>query len=175
MRAYELMVIISGQLDENAAHGYVKTISNSVAQVGGSVHGNPDWWGKRQFAYPIEKKDYAGAYRLISGHGLIAAVTIGIERGLLFDREGRLIVDNYPSFSVLLLREQARNLSEHYNLIATGLHMSADDVRLQVKRAAGEPTYQPILLKDDITPDELAFVEAHDMAEKIARIQFPSA
>ena len=57
MRAYELMVIISGQLDENAAHGYVKTISNSVAQVGGSVHGNPDWWGRRRLAYPIKKQD----------------------------------------------------------------------------------------------------------------------
>jgi small subunit ribosomal protein S6 len=57
MRAYELMVIISGKLDESAAHAWIKTISASVAGVGGQIHGNPDWWGKRRFAYPINKKE----------------------------------------------------------------------------------------------------------------------
>ena len=57
MRAYELMVIISGKLDESAAHAWIKTISASVAGVGGQIHGNPDWWGKRRLAYPIKKQD----------------------------------------------------------------------------------------------------------------------
>ena len=57
MRAYELMVIISGKLDESAAHAWIKTISASVAGVGGQIHGNPDWWGKRRLAYPIMKQD----------------------------------------------------------------------------------------------------------------------
>ena len=56
MRAYELMVILDGDLDEPVAQGWVKSISDSVAKAGGSVHGKADWWGKRQFAYPIEKK-----------------------------------------------------------------------------------------------------------------------
>jgi len=56
-RAYELMVILSGDLDDNAAQLQVKAITASIATVGGSVHGNPDWWGKRRFAYPINKKD----------------------------------------------------------------------------------------------------------------------
>jgi len=43
MRAYELMVIISGKLDESTAHAWIKTISASVAGVGGQIHGNPDW------------------------------------------------------------------------------------------------------------------------------------
>lgn len=100
-------------------------------------------------------------YETLAERNRIRTIPILAPRGKIVDREGRLIVDNYPSFSVLLLREQARNLSSHYDLIASGLHMNADDIREQVRRAAGEPSYQPILLKDDITPDELAFVEAH--------------
>lgn len=57
-RAYELMVILDGDLDEQAAQGWVKTITDGIAKAGGSVHGKPDWWGKRQFAYPINKKEY---------------------------------------------------------------------------------------------------------------------
>ena len=58
MRAYELMVILSGDLDEPVAQGWTKSISDSITKAGGSVHGKPDWWGKRQFAYPIEKKEF---------------------------------------------------------------------------------------------------------------------
>ncbi|MFM8268262.1 MAG: 30S ribosomal protein S6 [Ilumatobacteraceae bacterium] len=58
MRAYELMVIFNGGLDENEAHGKIRTVSDLITKAGGSVHGNPTWWGKRQFAYPIDKREF---------------------------------------------------------------------------------------------------------------------
>ena len=36
----------------------MKTITDSITKAGGSVHGKPDWWGRRQYAYPINKKEY---------------------------------------------------------------------------------------------------------------------
>lgn len=58
MRAYEFMIILDGDLDETAAQAWVKSVTDSVTKAGGSVHGKPDWWGRRQFAYPINKKEY---------------------------------------------------------------------------------------------------------------------
>jgi small subunit ribosomal protein S6 len=58
MRAYELMVILNGDLEESAAHDWVRTITDGVTKAGGSVHGKPDWWGRRQYAYPINKKEF---------------------------------------------------------------------------------------------------------------------
>ena len=57
-RAYELMVILDGDLDEPVAQGWVKTITDGITKAGGTIHGKPDWWGKRQYAYPINKKEY---------------------------------------------------------------------------------------------------------------------
>lgn len=57
MRAYELMVILDGSLEEPDAQAWVKSITDSITAAGGSVHGKPDWWGKRRFAYQINKKD----------------------------------------------------------------------------------------------------------------------
>ncbi len=57
-RAYELMVILDGDLDEPVAQGWVKTITDGITKAGGAIHGKPDWWGKRQYAYPINKKEY---------------------------------------------------------------------------------------------------------------------
>jgi small subunit ribosomal protein S6 len=68
-RAYELMVILDGDLDEPVAQGWVKTITDGITKAGGSVHGKPDWWGKRQYAYPINKKEY-GYYVVLN---LVAA------------------------------------------------------------------------------------------------------
>src|ERR1700694_1955314 len=88
-------------------------------------------------------------------------VPILAPRGKILDREGRIIVDNYPSFTALLLRDSTRDLNADAELIAQGLHMDVRDVRERIRKCAGVPQYQPIYLKDDITPDELAFVEAH--------------
>lgn len=64
MRAYELMVIVDGDLDDTRAQAWTKTIVDAVATAGGSVHGKPNWWGRRSFAYQINKKD-SGYYLVI--------------------------------------------------------------------------------------------------------------
>jgi len=88
-------------------------------------------------------------------------VPILAPRGKILDREGRVIVDNYPSFTALLLRDSTRDLSGDADLIAQGLHLDPKEVRDRLKKFAGTPQYQPIYLKEDITPDELAFIESH--------------
>jgi penicillin-binding protein 2 len=100
-------------------------------------------------------------YSSLAEQNRVKQVPILAPRGKLLDREGRIIVDNYPSFSVLLLRDQNRDLQADADKIAAGLHMAPDDLRIRLKRMAAVPGYQPLFLKDDITPDELAFIESH--------------
>jgi penicillin-binding protein 2 len=100
-------------------------------------------------------------YATLAEKNRIRNVPILAPRGKILDREGRIIVDNYPSFSALLLRDQSRDLNADADLIAQGLHMNANEVRERVRKFASMPQYQPIFLREDITPDELAFVESH--------------
>src|SRR5208337_4168054 len=112
----------------------------------------------------VARSDY---YSSLAEQNRIKQVPILAPRGKLLDREGRIIVDNYPSFSVLLLRDQNHNLEVDAEQIAEGLHIDPDELRARLKRMAAVPGYQPMFLKDDITPDELAFIESHraDLAE----------
>ncbi len=103
----------------------------------------------------------SGKYSLLAEQNRVRNVPILAPRGKILDREGRIIVDNYPSFSALLLRDSARDLNADADAIAKGLHLNADEIRQRIHRAAWMPQYQPIYLKEDITPDELAFIEAH--------------
>jgi penicillin-binding protein 2 len=100
-------------------------------------------------------------YSLLAEQNRIRNVPILAPRGKILDREGRIIVDNYPSFSALLLRDSSRDLNADADAIARGLHLNADEVRQRIRHFSSMPHYQPIFLKEDITPDELAFIEAH--------------
>ncbi len=100
-------------------------------------------------------------YRALAEANRIRKVPILAARGQIFDREGRLLVDNYPSVSCFLVREQGHDLRPDLPLIARGLHMTVDQVNEIIRKYRGTPTYQPIPLKEDITPDEQEFIAAH--------------
>jgi penicillin-binding protein 2 len=100
-------------------------------------------------------------YAQLAEKNRIRNVPILAPRGKILDREGRTIVDNYPSFSALLLRDSTRDLSADADAIAKGLHLDPKEVHDRIRKFTSMPQYQPIFLKDDITPDELAFIEAH--------------
>ena len=106
----------------------------------------------------VMQADY---YSLAAEKNRIRNVPVLAPRGKILDRYGRIIVDNYPSFSALLLRDSSRDLTADADSIAQGLHLDPNEVRARIKRFAAMPQYQPIFLKEDITPDELQFIEAH--------------
>ena len=65
-------------------------------------------------------------YATLAEKNRIRNVPILAPRGKILDREGRIIVDNYPSFSALLLRDSSRDLNADADLIAQGLHLDAE-------------------------------------------------
>src|SRR5580698_9812728 len=103
----------------------------------------------------------SGYYASAAEKNRIRNVPILAPRGKILDREGRTIVDNYPSFSALLLRDSSRDLNADADFIAQGLHLDPGDLRARIRHFASMPQYQPIFLKEDITQDELAFIDAH--------------
>jgi len=100
-------------------------------------------------------------YRLQAEQNRVRKVPVMAGRGKLFDRYNRLIVDNYPSVSCYLVREQGRNVDADLPLIAKGLNVDLEQLRATLKRFRAAPTYQPIPIKLDITADETAFIESH--------------
>ena len=84
----------------------------------------------------VARSDY---YNTLAEQNRVKQVPILAPRGKILDREGRIIVDNYPSFSVLLLRDQKRDLDADADMIAAGLHMPPDELRARLRRMAAVP------------------------------------
>ncbi|MGO8759469.1 MAG: penicillin-binding protein 2 [Terracidiphilus sp.] len=100
-------------------------------------------------------------YRTLAEQNRIRKEPILAPRGKLFDRENRLVVDNYPSVTCFLVREQSRNADADLPLIARGLDLDIDQLRATLHRYRSQPGYQPIPIKQDVTADEQAFIAAH--------------
>ena len=71
MRAYELMVIIDAELDDEVIDATVKRIAALVEQRGATVK-NEDRWGRRRFAYEINHKHegYYVVFEFVGGSDL---------------------------------------------------------------------------------------------------------
>ena len=100
-------------------------------------------------------------YHALAEANRIRKVPILAPRGKIFDRNWNLIVDNYPSVSCFLVREQGHDVEPDLPLIARGLHMTVDQIEAILKKYRAAPRYEPLPLKQDITPDEVEFIEAH--------------
>lgn len=103
----------------------------------------------------------AANYRVLAEANRIRKIPILAPRGRLFDRDGRLLVDNYPSVTCYILRDQMKERSGDLPAIAAGLHMPVEQIEAMLRRFEAAPRYQSIPLKQDITPDEQAFIAAH--------------
>lgn len=71
MRAYELMVIVDAELDDEVIDAQVKRVAELVTQRGGEVKAE-DRWGRRRFAYEINHKTegYYVVYSFVGGSEL---------------------------------------------------------------------------------------------------------
>jgi penicillin-binding protein 2 len=118
-----------------------------------------------------------GYWRLQIGHhqqysdlaerNRIRNLAIIAPRGRILDRDGRILADNFPAFSVLLLREsEAKLSSERVAGIARGLQLDPDELRATLQRTASLPRFQPVLLKQAATLEDISFLESH-------RVEYP--
>ncbi len=86
----------------------------------------------------------------------IKSVPILAPRGKILDRDGRVIVDNKASYSLLLNRDQIK--PEHLPAIADALKLDYGELASKIHRMGSAPQ---IIIKDQLTRDEIAWVESH--------------
>jgi penicillin-binding protein 2 len=100
-------------------------------------------------------------YDQLAEQNRVRTIPVIAPRGTMLDREGRVLVDNYPSFSVLLLRDDIDEVDRLLPQIADGMSLPVDELRQQLQEARGLPHFQPIVIKPEASPSDIAFIESH--------------
>src|SRR3989454_826428 len=81
-------------------------------------------------------------------------------RGLVLDRNGKILVDNRGSYSISIVREHTKDLNRTIRLLAAVLGLDESGVRPIVDRHRKEPSYRPIMILQDATLAQVAAVTA---------------
>jgi penicillin-binding protein 2 len=103
----------------------------------------------------------ADKYSSMAERNRVRYIPVIAPRGRMLDRDGRVLVDNRPSFSVLLLRDDPAQVEKHLAGISDGLGIPIDDLRDQLNNTKNLPKFQPIIIKPDASPADIAFIESH--------------
>ncbi len=94
-------------------------------------------------------------------------------RGRILDREGRILVDNRPSFDVILVREGSpHSIEETVDAFAPGLGMTREELLEIIDKKRGEQKFRPIVLKKDVDVADIAFVKPRLMDYPEIRVEF---
>lgn len=100
-------------------------------------------------------------YRRLSEINSIRLHDIDAPRGLVFDRQGQMLVDNRPSFDLHIILKDAKPLDDTLDRLGRITGLSVEDLKEQIRANRKRGGYTPILLKEDIGRDLLAAIEVH--------------
>jgi penicillin-binding protein 2 len=85
-------------------------------------------------------------------------------RGRIYDREHRILADNRPSYNIILIRENSpHTIEQTAAMLSSGISMTKEEVLERIDRSVKrrDPKFRPIVLKEDVSVGDIAYVKAH--------------
>ncbi len=100
-------------------------------------------------------------YSRLSEINSIRLQDIDAPRGLIFDRNGQMLVDNRPSFDLHIILKDAKPLDKTLEKLGRIIGESPDALKEKIKNNKRRGPYTPQLIQEDIGRDLLAAIEVH--------------
>jgi len=101
------------------------------------------------------------SYRNLSENNRIRLEDVPPTRGIIYDRHGRILVDNRPAFKLALVPADVSDLEQTLGKLGRLLKVEKPLLEEKVKSAPRGAPFRPILLNRDMDRDQVAAVETH--------------
>lgn len=96
-------------------------------------------------------------YKSLAEGNRLRAIPLAAMRGVMYDRNGQILVGSRPSFMVTYVPTQGKMTDEEANKLSRLLNMPAD--KILEKAGKVKNSYVPTVLAQDLTPDVVTKVE----------------
>jgi penicillin-binding protein 2 len=100
-------------------------------------------------------------YHELSISNRIRLKTVPATRGMIFDRDGNLLVDNRPSFCAAIVPEDVREYKALFAFLKYVLQMDEKEIKKRLKKRAYYASFQPRIIKENCNTVEVARMQAH--------------
>ena len=101
--------------------------------------------------------------RHYSEENRIKRVKVEAPRGMIFDRNRKLLIDNRPAFDLEVIPQylkEAKQTDQVVALLSKLLNMPAERIRDILEEAKGQASFMPVKIKTDLSRDEVAAIES---------------
>jgi penicillin-binding protein 2 len=105
----------------------------------------------------------AGRYTTLADENRIGIRLIPPRRALIKDRFGVLLADNRPTYRIVLVPEQARDIDATLDAVAMLVSLSDSDRRRVLRDARHRHSFVPVSVREDLTWDEMARIEVNTL------------
>ena len=100
-------------------------------------------------------------YRTQSENNRIHLQNIPPFRGMLLDRNGELLVDNRPSYNLYIIPEQIQDRDQLLKSLKLLVSINPSQIKKRLINAPRKYPFKPILIRKNISRDELAIIETN--------------
>ncbi len=80
-------------------------------------------------------------------------------RGLIYDRDGSLLLSNRPFFDLVVIPQYLTVPETTFNVLAELFHLDLEVIHARMKAGAGLPNFAPVAIKRNLSLHEVALVE----------------
>jgi penicillin-binding protein 2 len=111
-------------------------------------------------------------YAEIAENQRLRKLPIPAPRGVIFDRNGHLLVDSRPIYTIILSREDTKSIDRTSLIkpLSDGLNIDPGILRDSFDQVKSQPAFESILIKEDAGPADIAWVDAHQLEYPALRV-----
>jgi len=103
------------------------------------------------------------SFRNLSENNRIRIRKIPAPRGIIFDRNGNILVDNYPSFSLSITPEDVPDSKAILEGLSHLIDTPVENFMEKLDNASDYPPFKPVRLKADLNKKEIAVIETNKL------------
>lgn len=95
-------------------------------------------------------------YMMLSNHNQLRLVPLPPARGLIYDRQGKLIAHNIPAFHLAIIPELVKDLTQTLAQLSEMMTISLEQQQNFLEKVAHHPSHQRQVLKLKLTEEEVS-------------------
>jgi penicillin-binding protein 2 len=103
----------------------------------------------------------------------IRLLPIPAPRGVILDRNNKLLVDSRPIYNIILSREdiKGKEFSDLIKPYAKGLNVDAEELTARFEQLKSQPAFESFMVKENVSPADIAWVDAHGLEFPELRVE----
>src|SRR5438309_3864379 len=112
-------------------------------------------------------------YAEVAENQRIRLLPIPAPRGVIFDRDGNVLVDSRPIYTIILSREDTKSIDRNSLVqpLSLGLEIDPEILRDRFDQVKSQPAFESILIKEGAAQADIAWVDAHQLEMPALRIE----